>query len=350
MINLLKISTTLVIVFFLVFASFSVMAVSVDSYSQVSTEQQPFFTNDIDEEINSILKEGKIPSISACIIKNESLVWYDGYGKYNKFLRLKPTKETVYMVASISKSFAATAILQLYEHGKITSLDDDVSEYLPFILRNPKYPDVPITFKMLLSHQSSLSMTPWEELISYGIMFLFLPKYYPYPALKWHLVPGETMYQSEIWTDNKPGDAFNYSNTGYLILEYLIKQISGVSFDEYCKDNIFIPLNMTNSSFRIRDIKRMQRAIPYLLRGNLHVRLPFYPVPDSAAGGLVTSVEDLSHFLIAHMNNGTYNDVRILENSSIELMHTDYNSHYDPDSLVSCRYGFGWMGQEDKVI
>jgi len=195
---------------------------------------------------------------------------------------------------------------------------------------------------MLLSHQSSLSMTPLKDLISFGIVYFFFPKNFPYPALKWHLVPGERMYRAEVWTDNKPGDAFNYSNTGYLLLEYLVEQISGESFDDYCRDNIFNPLDMKNSSFYFRDIKRMQRAVPYLLKGGYHIRLPFYDVPDSAAGGLLTSVEDLSHFLIAHMNNGTYKSVRILNNSTVELMHTIYCENTNSDA-ISFSYGFGWM-------
>jgi CubicO group peptidase (beta-lactamase class C family) len=99
---------------------------------------------------------------------------------------------------------------------------------------------------------------------------------------------------------------------------------------------------MKNSSFYCRDIKRMQRAVPYLLKGDSHIRLPFYDVPDSGAGGLLTSVEDLSHFLIAHMNNGTYKSARILNNSTVELMHTIYCENASSGG-ISFSYGFGWM-------
>jgi CubicO group peptidase (beta-lactamase class C family) len=300
---------------------------------------------DIDIELNTIIKQAKIPSISTCIIKNDKMVWYGGYGEYNRLLNLVPTKDTVYMAASVSKSFAATALLQLYEDS-LFELDEDVSNYLPFVLRNPKYPDVPITFEMLLSHRSSLSMTPLSDLISFGIIYLFFSKNYPYPALEWHLVPGGILYRKDIWTDNIPGEAFNYSNTGYLLLEYLIEQISGISYSKYCYDNILKPLEMDNSSFNIRSIKRSQRAVPYLLRNkilnNRLVRLPFYVVPDYAAGGLVTSIEDLSHFLIAQMNNGTYKDYKLLENSSVEIMHTIYSEN-TTSSGFRFSYGLGWM-------
>lgn len=341
MINIIRKSSALVVIFLLIAVSISTVSVCAKNFKNDFSKDYNNLTIDIDDEINTLINQAKIPSISACIIKNDSLVWYNGYGKYNKLLRLEPTKDTVYMAASVSKSFTATAIMQLYEDG-LFELDEDVSNYLPFILRNPKYPDVPITFKMLLSHQSSLSMTPFKDLISFGIVYLFFQKNFPYPALEWHLVPGGGMYRADVWTDNKPGDVFNYSNTGYLILEYLVEQISEKSFDNYCKDNIFTPLGMKNSSFYYRDIKRMQRAVPYQLRGNFHLRLPFYDVPKSGAGGLLTSIEDLSHFLIAHMNNGTYNGVRILDNSTVELMHTIYCEN--PNSgVLNFSYGFGWM-------
>ena len=299
---------------------------------------------DIDDDITKLLEKAKIPSISTGIIKNNKIVWCNGYGKYNRLLNLVPTKDTVYMAGSVSKPFTATAILQLYEDG-LFELDDDVSNYLPFVLRNPKYPDIPITFEMLLSHQSSLSMTSFKDLIPFGIVYLFFSKNFPYPALEWHLIPGGILYRGDIWTKNKPGESFNYSNMGYLILEYLIERISGESFDKYCRDNIFTPLEMNNSSFDFRDIKRMQRAVPYLLRRDYCIRIPFYNVPKSGAGGLITSVEDLSHFLIAHMNNGTYKNVKILNNSSVELMHTIYTDN-STSSGFRFSYGLGWMFYE----
>jgi CubicO group peptidase (beta-lactamase class C family) len=302
---------------------------------------------DIDDDITKLLEKAKIPSISSCIIKNNRIVWDGGYGEYNRLFNLVPTKDTVYMASSISKSLTATAILQLYEDG-LLELDEDVNNYLPFILRNPKYPDVPITFKMLLSHRSSLSMSDKIDMIWMVFFYYLFPKSFPLPALEWYMnLCG--IFRKDIWTKNKPGESFNYSNNGYLILEILIEKISGKSYCKYCYDNILVPLEMDNSSFNIRNIKRSQRAVPYLLRNkilnNRLVRIPFYVVPDYAAGGLVTSIEDLSHFLIAHMNNGTYKDERILENSSVEIMHTVYSEN-TTSSGFRFSYGLGWMFYE----
>ena len=118
---------------------------------QVDSNDDPTF----DLKIKLLMKVGHMPSLSACIIKNNGIVWSKGYGFYDIMHRKKACDDTIYMIGSISKSVTATALMQLYEQG-LFDLDDDVSDYLPFTLRNPKYPDVPITFRMLLAHQSSL--------------------------------------------------------------------------------------------------------------------------------------------------------------------------------------------------
>lgn len=338
-----KSSAFLVVILFIVVSAIPSFAID-NSPKADLIKIQSRSSFDIDGNITSLMKEGKIPSLSACIIKNDSMVWYGGYGYYNLLRRKTPSKGTLYMVCSISKAIAATALMQLYEKG-LFDLDDDVSDYLPFVLRNPNYPNVSITFRMLLSHQSSLSHSSNRDLFLAMTVHILFPNKFPYPIIKELLIPGGSLYCPDVWTKNKPGEAFNYSNTGFDILQYLVERLSYQSFDNYCKENILKPLKMYNSSFNLRDSKRINRAIPYVSIGNFFVRIPFYPfydAPDKATGGLITSVEDLSHFLIAHMNNGTYDGVRILNQSSIELMHTIHYYH-ELTQISNFQYGLGWM-------
>jgi CubicO group peptidase (beta-lactamase class C family) len=113
-------------------------------------------TADIDEEIQNLMKFGRVPSLSTCIIKDDVIVWSNAYGFADKSQQISATIDTNYMVASISKTFIATAILQLNEQGYF-DLDDGVNDYLPFEVNNPNFPDDPITIRMLLAHQSSFS-------------------------------------------------------------------------------------------------------------------------------------------------------------------------------------------------
>jgi len=119
--------------------------------SQLLLEKQCKSLEDwlFDIKIRTLMMIGRYPSFSGCIIKNDALVWSKGYGWARPGRR--PTADTIYMAASISKTFTTTALLQLYEK-KMFNLTDDVNRYLDFKVENPKFPGVNITFQMLLVH------------------------------------------------------------------------------------------------------------------------------------------------------------------------------------------------------
>lgn len=322
--------------------------------------------DDFDKKILELMEQAKLPSLSIGFITNNSLVCYKGYGKYNLLTGKKPTNETIYAIGSISKSITATAIMQFNETGQI-GLDDNVSKYLPFDLKNPNHPDIPITFRMLLAHQSSLfdydieslgSLTEkigLKQTLKMMINILFIPKIFKelYPMIKELLVPGGKIYMPEIWADYPPGKEANYSNLGYAILGYLVELISNQSIEEYCLENIFDPLNMKDTRFHPYEVDRERLAVLYskwLIRRP--IRLPQFDfLCFASAGGIRSTVEDLSHYLIAHMNNGTYKDYCLLNNSTIELMHTiQYpNSSYFPSEIhPEMKFGLGWYYITDK--
>ena len=128
--------------------------------SNIASAEFPISSRDgdsvFDENILSLMKSGHMPSISMGIVKNNSLVWSKSYGYSNILKKEKATNTTIYLAGSISKTFTGLALMQLFEQ-ELFDLDDDVNDYLPFSLRNPNYPNINITFRMLLAHQSSLS-------------------------------------------------------------------------------------------------------------------------------------------------------------------------------------------------
>jgi CubicO group peptidase (beta-lactamase class C family) len=136
-----------------------------------------------DSNIKNLMRLGRFPSLSACIIKNKSIVWYNGYGKA-RFLT-KPNIDTIYRIHSISKTFTATALMQLYQKGLI-DLDDNINDYLDFDVYNPNYPDVNITFRMLLAHQSSLTneVTNLKYFYYNSLCYVIQKKNYVYPFIK----------------------------------------------------------------------------------------------------------------------------------------------------------------------
>lgn len=290
--------------------------------------------------IVKLMNFAHISALSAAIVKDNELVWTKGFGLYDRENDKECNGETIFIAASISKSFTATALMQLYEEG-LFDLDDDVNDYLPFSLRNPKYPDKPITFRLLLAHQSSLARER-EDLPSFftrifpgGLEVVG----YPYPFLKDYLTPGGIHYKPQVWTDLPPGEEMYYANIGYAVLGYLVEILSGKSFEDYCSENIFEPLDMKNSSFRLANVNVSRVAVPYDFQSGEYYPILHYDLLDAPAGGLRTSVLDLSHFLIAHMNGGVYDNTRILNEESVEEMHT---VQY-PSENYKFRYGLGWQ-------
>lgn len=321
-INLKKILYILGLVVLLLFST-----ISTSTYGNETNPQQ---IERIDFLMELLMRVSKVPSVSACIIQEDTILWSNAYGFFDLENKKHATCNTLYNIASISKPVTATALMQLYEQNKI-NLDDNINEYLPFNVNHPKYHDIPITFRMLLSHQSGLSEDP-VEFYKY-----FPPEQCPIPLYPWietYLSPEGENYTSRIWSDDSPGEAFHYANVGFALIGYLVEIITNQPFYQYCDENIFNPLKMYNTSYLLRDVNLSNLAIPY------HYKFPKYvPYGHSCyigypCGSIQTSVIELSHFIIAHMNNGEYDGYQLLNASTIDIMHTIHYSDGD--------YGLGW--------
>lgn len=287
--------------------------------------------NEFDQTILDYMNKGHMPSLAVAIIKNNSLVWSKGYGYADIKNKKEVTTKTVYMLASISKTFTATAIMQLWEKGLI-NLDDDVNKYLPFNVRNPNYPDVPITFRLLLTHRSSIAPRTITLFTLFSILCL------PYSDLGEYLNPGGKLYSPKNWMDYPPGEKQTYSCTAYELLGYLVECITNQPFTEYCTKNIFQPLEMKNTSYQPSYYKKDQLAVQYIYLLNNYVPLPEFEDRNYASGGLRSNLEDLSHYLMAYMNGGDYKGVHILKKETIQLMFTP---QYPNDQYIG--YGLGWQ-------
>ena len=306
--------------------------------NQTNLGEYLVFDSFFDRIFTYLMEYGHFPSLSACIIIDDEVVWAKAYGFYDLENSKSATIDTIYMVASISKTITGTALMQLYDQ-ELFDLDEDVNNYLPFSLRNPNHPDNPITFRMLLSHTSSLAVDSSLSHYWWANWSGDLPiSWYPYPWLEEYLTPDGKYYNSIIWSESKPGESLIYANINFDLTAYLVELISGQPFHEYCQEHIFIPLDMLNTSFSLTDLNIDNVAIPYhyqtsgTFQGYDHHRILHYPV-----AGLRTTVSDLSHFLIAHMNGGVYQGTRILDEETVDIMHTIQASI---DSFFS--YGLAW--------
>ena len=312
------------------------------------------FDPQVDEQILEIMEQNYIPSTAVAVVRNTSIIWAKGYGEH-------PGLDLIYMTGSVTKTFTATAIFQLYEQGLI-NLHDDVNEYLPFSLRHPNFTNTPITIRMLLTHMSGLSKDTdpyiWGmgqdgiDKLDLGITSPY--DWLPYPHwMEAHLTPNGSLYIPETWTPYQPGTNRHYSNMGYNLLSYIIQLVTGKPIWEYMQDNIFNPLEMHYTGYNFSRFDDSQLALPYEYMLELdpestgNKAYPHYNYLGYGSGSIRSNVYDLARFLLAHMHKGISNGTRILEEQTIQTMHGMQASWIlGSGGLVNWD---GWSGTEGDI-
>lgn len=299
-------------------------------------EPDPEEIADPENEIINEMNANNIPSLATWIVKEDSIVWEKYYGYSDISSNRLADRNSVYGLASISKLVIVTAVMQLYEQGLI-DLNADINNYLPFEVRNPKYPDEKITAYHLLTHTSGLA---WPK-DDYEV-----PGYYTHypldsapPLSEWlpqFIIPGGTYYVSSIWKNSRPGEREEYSNVGCTLLAYAVEVISDLDFADYCKQNIFEPLEMYNTSFKYSELNVNNLATLYESSSN---PIGFYRYRDYPAGDLKCTIENFSHFIVAYMNGGRYKSNRILQESTVQQILTIQNPASGICLIWNCSVG-----------
>ena len=280
------------------------------------------------------MSESRIPGISIAVVKNGELLYSKGFG-FRDIQSGKPsTSRSVYGIGSITKSFTALAIMQLVEKGLI-SLDDPVEKYLPIKL---KPFGEPVTIHHLLTHSSGIPSLGYAETFLDGALYVddvWLPVATADDIITF-------AQDAEKWAFTSPGKRFFYSNTGYVLLGKIISKVSGMSYEEYVKENILEPLKMKRSYFFKEDVENdPDVATGYAVdKEGKHIPKDF-PYGITADGGLLSNVLDLVKYLTMYLNRGEYEGNRILEKSSIEAMENPYIQV--PGQIFGNEgYGYGW--------
>ena len=309
---------------------------------------------ELDTYILNAMEESHIPGLGVAVVSQGEIVWTSGYGWANIEDELAVTPDTLFMLASVSKTVTATALMQLYEQGEF-GLDDDINNHLPFTVRNPHSPSTPITFRMLLTHTSSIiDSDTILDLYSVGDSPILLGDF-----VRGYFTEGGTYYSaSNNFDRDTPGTYWEYSNMGATLAGYLVEVIANQGFSEYCDEHIFQPLSMNETSWFIDGLDKTHVARPYQWSMALgYEAYEHYGYPDYPDGQLRTSVNQLARFLAAFMNDGTYGGAQILHPSTVQEMHRRQASGLDPDQGIIWFYGdlgeqgevFGHNGGDDGV-
>ncbi len=274
------------------------------------------------EKLDRILKSYATMGGSIAVIENGAITFTHVYGQRQRDGEAV-TQETLFQVGSISKMVAGMGVMQLVEQGQI-DLDEDLGKALGFPLRNPQYPDTPITLRQVMSHTAGLRDSGYYREALAG-------KARPLPEL---FSPSRASYL--FLKDVEAGAREQYSNFGGGLAGCVIEHLSGQTIDAYMKEHVFAPLSIIAGyqaaqlpqGVPLADMYAMpgRRATKVLLEDPTNITQP-----DSqrdyyfTAGKLIISAPDLAKLVIALCDGGMYQDVRILKESSAAEMRTLQN-------------------------
>ena len=277
------------------------------------------------------IERANVAGAVVAVVKDGQVVFEKGYGvaDVDKQTPIDP-KSTLFRPGSVSKLFTWTAVMQLYEQKKL-DLDTDVNSYLDFKI--PPYQGKPVTLRNLMTH------TPGFEETDKGL-FVTDPK---------QLVSLETALKT--WVPARvfpPGEVPAYSNYGAALAGYIVQRVSGEPFELYIQHHIFAPLGMAHSTF----LQPLPAALkPFMSSGYEKASgkaQPFEMIPMSPAGALSASADDMTHFMIAHLNNGTFNGAQILQPDTAAKMHGVAYQH--TPGIPPMAWGFYHEDQNGHVI
>jgi CubicO group peptidase (beta-lactamase class C family) len=295
----------------------------------------------VDADIRSLVRDARVPGVAACIVRDGAVVWSRAYGHANLAHERHATPDTIFMLASISKTVMAVAAMQAVEAG-LLDLDADVGDVLPFPLRNPEHPDDVITLRMLLTHTSSIRDV-WPVIAPFyvrGDSPIALGDY-----LRRYLDPDGDLYRpGRTYGPWRPGARYAYGNIAASLAGYLVEAASGEAFDAWCVARIFAPLGMDRTSWHLAGLDPREVAMPYRATPDGFAPYGQYGYPDYPDGQLRTSALQLARHLLAFIGDGAYGAVRLLGSETVaEMRRVQVPEVAHGQGLIWYRFGLRGM-------
>jgi CubicO group peptidase (beta-lactamase class C family) len=234
--------------------------------------------------IRSAMRKQGIVGMSAVVVSGERRILAAGYGYADRSRKVPVTVDTAFPLASVTKLFTATAVMQLVERGMV-DLDSPVSRYLPQMTRSGRS-EVEPTVRQLLTHHSGLQgniMEGFELREPDPIAFRDVPR-----------------QLAGLPSTSKPDTVFAYCNAGYSLLGCLVEEVSGMDYVDFVGSRILEPLGMSRTRFSLTRADANGAAVGYEGRA----QLPVYPMRDIPAGGLLSTAADMEKFMRFVMDHG----------------------------------------------
>jgi len=273
----------------------------------------------VEKKLEQLLETTPAVGLAVVVVKNNKIIYDQSLGFKNQENNQPLTTESLFRIASISKSFTATALLQLVEQKRIT-LDDDVSNLIGFSVRNPAYPDKVITLRLLLSHRSSLND-------SQGYFNLDV------------IDPATNANAAKCYNNYAPGEGYQYCNLNFNIAGTILERLTGIRFDAYIKQTILDPLGIdggycvdsldaekfaTLYEYKAGENRFIASTGAYASRSSelMNYQMGRSTPLFSPTGGLKISAKGLATYMMMHSRMGKYKGGRLLKKKTAALMQT----------------------------
>jgi CubicO group peptidase (beta-lactamase class C family) len=282
------------------------------TFAQTSAKTDQFLTSSFDSILNKEFKASE-PGATAIVVRKGQVIYKKAIGLADMELNVPLQTDMIFRIGSITKQFTAVAILQLADQGKL-SLQDDIKKYMPDLLFKET-----VTVEQLLNHTSGIK--------SYTSKPDFEGK------MRTDMTTMEVIKLTEKDTlEFKPGTKWNYNNTGYVMLGYIIEKITGKPYEEYIQQNLFTPAGMTNSYYGSEAKIIRNRAKGYEKEKNVFQNSDYISMTlPHAAGSLLSTVEDLWKW------NKALHSYKLIKKEWLDKATTPYLL---PNGK-STRYGYG---------
>ena len=269
--------------------------------------------------IKEIMEQNNVIGLSVAVVKKGKIIYTHSFGSKDVESNTALTDDCLFRIASISKSFSATSIMQLVEKKKL-SLDDDIGKLLGFSIRHPKFPETVITLRMILSHRSGIND-------SQGYFTLDV------------INPAKNPDWAKCFSDYEPGTAYRYCNLNYNMAGTIIEKTTGERFDQYVKHHVLDPLGLYGG-YCVDSLDKSRFATIYEYNGNAkkfnaspaayaprseeiaHYTMGYSTPIFSPTGGMKISATDLAKYMTMHMQLGRYKKTRIISKKSARQMQT----------------------------
>lgn len=287
---------------------------------------QPERFADIRALLQAKMVELCAPSLAVAVARGGEVLWEEGFGWADRENRIPATPHTMYSLASISKPVTATGLMTLVEKGKV-NLDTPINDYLGEAKLRAWVGDAKdATVRRVANHSSGLPL---------HFQFFYEDEPYRRPRMD------ETIrrYGNLVTI---PGEHYQYSNLGYGVLDYVISRLSGKSYPDFMREEVFVPLGMTHASVNVGPGLEKHQAVRY---GTDQLSIPFYDFDHPGGSAVYCSAHDLVRFGMFHLKVHLPGQKVILSDASLDEMQRTTMFTYPGDTQRW--YGVGWSVRDD---